>query len=399
MQLNPESPFSTQVSNLKGEEFEQIVAASFYYSGYHIDRNLIFSINKETVAEIDVVASLITPLNEIRIGIECKGANPSFNDLRKFSTVKQLISQSNYFVDLILFGSNSTRQEHEELSQLLEIKLLKKKDLSKLILPILWDTGELRDERITWLNRYLSIYTIEDYYLNDVIKSIDDQNIKKRFTAYKKYLYSDLWSIKDPILQLQDAFEKAQDEFKNFTNTIAEHYNTTAYKEIRKPQNEVVQAAMLLELRHRIINVNALARCSIKAKSKQGREVLLERTPAIRDALNRLCDYNLSPSKFINFITRFIFLWGGAILKTDGNIAKSEDFRQIAFETGISENSAIEYLKILFRIYNSGDSLFINNNEIFFMKYIPSAYRALGLIHRKSIFGDDYDKSLFEMII
>lgn len=135
MQLNPEIPFSTQVNNLSGNEFEKIVAASLYYSGYHIDRNLTFGINKETVAEIDVVATLITPLNEIRIAIECKGANPSFNDLRKFSSVRKLLSLKEYFVELIVFGSNHTRQEHERIADLLEIKLLKKSDLSKLVLP------------------------------------------------------------------------------------------------------------------------------------------------------------------------------------------------------------------------------------------------------------------------
>src|SRR5690606_27855578 len=106
MQLNPDIPFSTQVDKFSGNNFEKIVAASLYYSGYHIERNLTFSINKETVAEIDVVATLITPLNEIRIAIECKGANPSFNDLRKFSTIRKLLSPKEYFVELILFGSN-----------------------------------------------------------------------------------------------------------------------------------------------------------------------------------------------------------------------------------------------------------------------------------------------------
>lgn len=394
MQLDPETSFSTQITDLKGIDFEQIVAAAFYYSGYHIDRNLIFGLNKETVAEIDVVASLITPLNEIRIGIECKGSNPSFNDLRKFSTVKQLISETDYFVELIVFGANTTRPEHAKVSDILGIKLLKKEDLSKLVLPILWGTGELVKERITWLNRYLAIYSIEDYYLNNIIDGIRNRELKKQFTNYRKYLFSDLWSIKDPVEQLNDAFEKAQNEFNGFTDAIAREEGTTAYNQITNPTNETVQAAMLLELRHRLTNLNAIARCSIVAKSRQGRETISERTPAIRDALNKLCDYNLSPSEFINFVTRFIFLWGGIIIK-DGEGSKNQDLHHIAMETGISDESAMEYLKILFRIYQSGNNLFVNNNQRFFMKYLPSAFRALGLKHRKSIYGEDYDKSLF----
>lgn len=394
MQLNPNIPFSTQVKELKGNDFEKIVASSLQYSGYHIDRNLTFGINKETVAEIDVVATLITPLNEIRIAIECKGANPSFNDLRKFSSVRKLLSLKEYFVELIVFGANNTRPEHEEIASLLEIKLLKKSDLSKLVLPILWGTGELRSERTTWLNRYLAIYTIEDFYTKDIIDSIQNRDLKKKFTGYRKYLQSDLWSINDPIDQLNDSFEKAQNDFKGFSNEIAKNQGTTAYQQVINPDNQLVQAAMFLELKHRVMNLNAIARCSIIAKTRQGRNVISERTPAIRDALNKLCDYNLSPSKFINFVSRFIFLWGGIILKDKEN-GVYKDLHQIAKETGISDENALEYLKILFRIYQSGSGLFINNNERFFMKYVPSSLRALGLRHRKSVFGADYDKSLF----
>ncbi len=394
MQLNPEIPFSTQVNNLSGNDFEKIVASSLYYSGYHVDRNLTFGINKETVAEIDVVATLITPLNEIRIAIECKGANPSFNDLRKFSSIRKLLSLKEYFVELIVFGSNNTRPEHDKIADLLEIKLLKKSDLSKLVLPILWGTGELRSERTTWLNRYLAIYTIEDFYLKSVIDSIQNRELKKLFTGYRKYLQSDLWSITDPIAQLNDSFEKAQNEYNGFTNTIAIREGTTAYQQVTNPNNQIVQSAMLLELKHRVMNLNAIARCSIIAKTRQGREVISERTPVIRDSLNKLCDYNLSPSEFINFITRFIYLWGGIILKIDENGA-NKDLHQIAKETGISDENALEYLKLLFKIYQSGDGLFINNDQRFFMKYIPSALRALGLRHRKSVFGADYNESLF----
>src|SRR5699024_4200862 len=72
-----------------------------------------------------------------------------------------------------------------------------------------------------------------------------------------------------------------------------------------------------------------------------------------------------------------------------------KDLNHMAIETGISDENALEYLKILYRIYQRGHGLFINNNERFFMKYIPSSLRALGLRHRKSVYGVDYNKSLF----
>jgi hypothetical protein len=238
------------------------------------------------------------------------------------------------------------------------------------------------------------MYTIEDFYLKTVIDSIQDRSLKRQFTSYKKYLKSDLWSINDPIAQLNDSFEKAQTDFKEFTDRIAQEQRTTAYQQVTNPNNQIVQAAMVLELIHRVANLNAIARCSIIAKTRQGRQVISERPPAIRDALNKLCDYNLSPSDFINFISRFLFLWGGIIIKKSEN-GVNTDLHQIAVETGISDESALEYLKLLYKIYQSGNGLFINNNERFFMKYVPSAYRALGLRHRKSVYGEEFNDSLF----
>ena len=358
MQLDPAQPFSTQIHALNGDSFEKVVAASLFYSGYNVDRNLIFTLNKETVAEIDLVASLVTPFNEIRIAIECKGANPSFNDIRKFSTVKEFLKGPHYVVDLIIFGSNSTRDEHQNVSEILGIKLLKKEDLSKFVLPILWGTGELR-------------------FIQHIV-------LKKEFTKYRKYLYSDLWSIKDPIDQLNDAFEKAQIHYHNFTNTIAKQLGTTAKAQVINPVNEIVQAAMFLELKHRLINLNAIARCSILARTQQGRDAISQRTPAIRQALNELCEYNTSPAKFMQFVTSFVFVWGGILLKKDGSY--KTELNALANETGISDKTAVHYFKILFLIYNNGDGLFLKYRDKFFMKYIPASLRAIGLKHRQSIF-------------
>lgn len=384
MQLDPTQPFSTQILSLNGDSFEKVVAASLFYSGYNVERNLTFTLNKETVSEIDVVASLVTPFNEIRIVIECKGANPSFNDIRKFSTVKEFLKGPHHVIDLIIFGSNSTRREHQNVSEILGIKLLKKEDLSKFVLPILWGTGELRSDRIRWINRYLCMFHVENYYSKNVIDSIQQVSIRKEFTKYRKYLYSDLWSIKNPIDQLNDAFEKAQNDYHNFTNTIAQQVGTTAHAQVTNPVNEIVQAAMFLELKHRLINLNAIARCSILARTQQGRDTISQRTPAIRQALNELCDYNSSPAKFMQFVIRFVFVWGGILLKTNGSI--KIELNRLANETGISDETAVHYLKILYLIYNSGDGLFLNNNNRFFMKYIPASLRAIGLKHRQSIF-------------
>lgn len=392
MQLKKTEPFSTQVRTLKGEEFEEVVAASLFYAGYYVERNLIFGIKKETIAEIDVVASLLTPLNEIRIAIECKGAKPNFNDLRKFSTLRPILSGNNYFVEMFLFGANSTREEHIALAEKLDIKLLQKDDISKFVLPILWGSGDLIEDRVSWINRYLAMNRIETYYTKKVIDSIQDKEVRKLLTGYKKYLYSDLWSISDPVAQINDCFEKAQKEFYGFTGKIAGKLGTTLERELSNPENEVVQAAMFLELKHRIMNLFGIARCTIVAKSKQGRDIITERTPLVQDTLNNLCDYNVDPNKFINFVTRFIFLWGGIFT----NESVDNELQLLADETGISQEQAESFYKTVKKLYNSGSGLFYESkdNTKVFMKFIPASIRALGLIHRKSIITN-FNRPLF----
>ncbi|HLP55065.1 MAG TPA: hypothetical protein VK151_08555 [Fluviicola sp.] len=393
MQLDPTKSFKEQISNLKGTDFENIVAATFFYAGYHIERNVILTIDKDTIAEIDIVGSLITPLNEIRIAIECKGAKPNFADMRKFSTVKQLLSGFEFLVDMIVFGSDDTREAHDEIARKLQLKLLKKADLGKLIFAIQGSDVVTNMVRKTWINRYLVMFTIENYYLKTIIDGIKRTEVKKEFNSYIKYLYADLWSISDPIEQINDSFIKSQEEFYGFTDTIAGFYKTSALREVKKPENEVVQAAMFLELKHRIVNLYGIIRCSVIAKNRQGIEVVSERTPAIKQALISLCDYNIAPSKFMSFITRFISLWGGCIIKYEnGNDVENTDheLKIMADESGISLENAHHFLEIFKRIYTS--NLFNDSDSIFFMKYVPAAFRGMGVVHRDSI---SIDASIF----
>ena len=389
MQLNPEERFAPQIYPLLGKEFENIVAASYYYLGYFINRNLTVKIAKQTAAEIDVLASLITPLNETRIAIECKGQTPSFNDLRKFSTIRTIIGSDNIDLSLAAYGANDIRSEHLAFSSKLSIKLFKKKDVSKIVLPILWADGQLVKERIFWINRYLSVFTAKDYLFNTVYESIQDQCIKKEISKYRRYLFSDLWSISNPVDQINNSFEKAQNEFNNFTEKIANRLGTNANSQVSNPTDEIVQLAMLLELEHRVLNLVGITRCSILARTQHGRDIITERTPTIRNILNALCDYNMSIMKFCPFMFRWIYLWGGIIIKS--NNLEEKEYQLIANESGISVVNAKQFIQVIKEIYSSGNSLFYESNSKLFFKYIPAVFRTIGKIHRKSIAHEVYD--------
>lgn len=86
----------------------------------------------------------------------------------------------------------------------------------------------------------------------------------------------------------------------------------------------------------------------------------------------------------MQFVTSFVFVWGGILLKKDGSY--KTELNALANETGISDKTAVHYFKILFLIYNNGDGLFLKYRDKFFMKYIPASFRAIGLKHRQSIF-------------
>ncbi len=390
MQLEKDQPFSTQISGLSGDDFENIVAACYYYLGYFILRNVDIRVQKQTAAEIDVLASLITPLIEIRYAIECKGQTPSFNDLRKFSTIRQIHFKNNVDLDLLAYGANDIRDEHIEFSKILQVSLIKKNDLSKKVLPIIWGDNEIVNTRIGWLNRYLSIFSIKDYYHRVVYSSIQDPDLKKEINKYKTFLRSYLWSVEDPVEQLELSFDKAKGDFNGFTNKIAGLRGTTVENELSNAQDDIVQLAMLLELEHRILNLFSFARCSFLARTSKGRQVITDRTPTIREELNRLCDHNMSITSFMPFVFRFIYLYGGIILKRD-NLLDIE-VKNLAKECGISEYNCKLFLVIVMRIYSQGNNLFFNNNQKRFMKYVPAAFRALGKIHRNTTYPDDYSK-------
>lgn len=389
MQLDPNSPFATQVNPVMGNDFENIVASCYFYLGYHVERNLTVRVANQAAAEIDVLASMITPLFESKIAVECKGATPSFNDLRKFSTVDQILRSDNISVKLAAYGSNSIREEHIKFASILGINLMKKEDLSKKVLPILWNRGTFRLDRIRVINRYLAVFQIKDYYHQTVYGRIADPEIKREIGKYIRFLKGEIWSVADPVVQLELCFEKAKNDFWGFTDNIAKRLGTTAAAQVINPRDETVELAMLLELEHRIINLYAITRTSILARTESGRRAITERTPAIRNALNSLCDHNVTISQFPNFIFRYFFLWGGTILK-QGNLQRKE-MLILATECGISIEVAESFMTILKEIYQTGNNLFSNHPNKEFFKYVPSAFRSLGAFHRKSINPEIYN--------
>lgn len=380
MQLDPARPFSTQIEPLVGTSFERIVSAVFSLQGYFTFRNLKIMIKKQVAAEIDVLASAMTPLHELRIAIECKGQTPSFGDIRKFATIRRLLNYSP--LELMTYGANDIRPEHEELANSLKVTLRKKEELNKMILPILWGNEDQRDDRIKRVNRLLAVYTINDFLYGEAEK-VTDQAAKQDLARYRRYIHQELWSIDDPFKQLANSLDTSKNEFRAFTDKIAKYHNSTALDQLNNPTILCVQSAMLFEVMHRVINLYAIIRACIHSKYSIGRNDIASLPhPLLRNILNNMSDNTDTINHFLNFVVSWIFVWGGFILKRE----ESREYELLAADNTIPKELAIDFVKRIKDIYSRGLNL-INNNrpDILFLKWVPAPYRALGILHRRSL--------------
>jgi hypothetical protein len=139
---------------------------------------------------------------------------------------------------------------------------------------------------------------------------------------------------------------------------------------------------MYYELLHRILNLYGILRCTVVARTQAGREMIVQMSPIIRESVNNLCDYNITISKFMNLIFRWVFLWGGYFIKKDDSYRY--ELAELAKESGLSETNVFHFISIIRKVYGSGADLFYNDKEKIFIKYIPAQFRALGKLHRQT---------------
>jgi len=156
--LDPNAPLADQIRDLGGAHFEHLVAAAYLHLGYFPFRNIVATVQKQTAAEIDVLATMVTPLSEVRVAVECKGETPSFNDLRKFSSLDRILKDP--IPKLVAYGDDDLRAEHLKFAGLLGIELHRKLDVRKLILPILGGETAIRRGRASLFNRYLAVFAL-----------------------------------------------------------------------------------------------------------------------------------------------------------------------------------------------------------------------------------------------
>jgi len=378
--IDPEAAFAQQVRSLSGKRFENLVSAAYLHMGYLVFRNVIVTVNKQTVAEIDVLATMVTPLTEVRIAIECKGATPSFNDLRKFSSLDRDRVLPGSRPHLVAFGDDDLRREHLEFARILGIELHPKTDIRKLILPILGRDDDLRRGRACTMSRYLVALAIQDA-LHEAWQSLCSGPLRQRMSQYHRYLHRDLWALDPATQQIAGAFRGAMEDFRRFTEEVAQLRDRDLTDELRNPQDIAVQSAMLLELIHRLFTMYSLARGAIQARTAEGLDTLLGEVPqqVARDAIVQICESSSCVSQLAVFLYKWVFVWGGFVCKQDEEL----EYALIGRQCGISAATARLFIDIIRSAFSGGAGLFFEDESKLFMKYVPASLRALGALIRR----------------
>jgi hypothetical protein len=89
----------------------------------------------ETVAEADVFASLMTPLREQRVVLECKGGQPKPTDIRKFAPMRSLLYPSPD--ELLLVVRHGYADNRKALAAKLGVRVIERTNLAYYSLPLL----------------------------------------------------------------------------------------------------------------------------------------------------------------------------------------------------------------------------------------------------------------------
>ncbi|WP_297561702.1 hypothetical protein [Meiothermus sp.] len=390
MQLNPSTGLHNQLKGVGGKKLEVLASAVFASIGYGVFRNLIIEFGGKQAAEIDIYASLFTPFRETKTIVDCKGGDPTPKELREFASLSVLIDEP---PDSLLFICKHDQPDATvALAKRLNVELLERVNLTYIALPILQSEGSsTKKERIRKLNTYIAWQVIYDYLLTYTSK-------QPLLRSYRRFLLTCLWMPREPIDQVKKSFDAHQNKFKDVTQRIAKLHATSANKAVIYASNDEIESAMLLELIHRVLNIYAICRLTIRCVNKHSPEYLLNEErilPKVRQTIASLSLHPLYFGRFVPFIQNFLFRWGGFIYVPEEQF----ELEHMSNDVGVPVNIGQLFLDTIDNLFNSGRSLFITKNtnapSVKFFAYVPGAFRGLGILHRKALNSSRYSSASF----
>lgn len=379
MQLDPSAPLKPQLEAITGDALERLVAASAARVGYFVLRNVCVDMEGELVAESDVFASLMTPLREQRVVIECKGGQPKPTDIRKFAPMRRLLSPNPD--DLLLVVRHGYPDNRKSLATKLDVRVIERTNLAYYSLPLLGGAA-LRARRVVELNRCLAWHVVHEWF---VARAATGPQIVKK---HLRFLTHDLWAVAEPLDQVKRSFSAYTGEFAATWTVVATEKNLKETDETYEAKDDDFQTATYVATLHRMINVYAVVRRALEIVQHESPGELVETTGVgLRDAISQLSERPMLLPGFLSFVQTFWFLWGGFFVKS----RRDEEVSAIAEDQGVSKETIEHYLKVLAGIFEGpGAKLTREWTDYWYFMHIPAAFRALGFIHRESRFSQAY---------
>jgi hypothetical protein len=322
----------------------------------------------EEVGQIDVFAALLTPFHESRLLVECKGGQPTFDEIKTFGSLRVVMSPPPD--ESIIVCKNNTKENRKQLAATLGVRVLERQQWANYILPLLGGAS-VRPERIVCLNKWLAALGVWRKLVS-LTGSHDD------LKSYYRELATVLWWISDPTEQIRrshDCFE----QHRATAGKVASHKGTTTAAELTNPQDELVQSAHMVSLLHRFLNLYGVTRCALAAQ--QGGVSSLEGVGRnLRRAMNDITSNPRTLFGFPGFFQYWMLLWGGAVRKREW----SREISAMAADCECREEAVNRYMEVIRTTYSSDTtSLLYENDDIMFFKYVPAPFRALGVLQRQ----------------
>ncbi|MFI4862090.1 MAG: hypothetical protein ACIAXF_15595, partial [Phycisphaerales bacterium JB063] len=369
MQFDPHGNLVAQIRQLNGgSELEDFVAALLALAGYTVFIDLHIALDGESAGQIDVFASIQTPYHESRVLIECKGGEPTFNDIRKFASLKELLDPS---PDVsIIIGKPATKANRDKLADQLGVQIVRRDELTRRILPLFGGIDE-QPNRIILLNKCMASFF--------VLRQLLGRAVVGQMKDHLRELSQNLWHITDAHEQCQESFGLAAQRCPNTAQVTATNKQRQINTYLNRADDDDIEAAMAVETYHRMMNMYAVTRYALDAQSRINQADLAARIgQRLREAFSSITENPRYIFGFPSFFQWWLMNWGGVVRQA----VEEDELEQISRECSVPLDATRRYIEVIERVYGGGQNMIYRGGGLMFFKYVPAAFRAIGKRHR-----------------
>jgi hypothetical protein len=240
----------------------------------------------------------------------------------------------------------------------------------------------LRQQRAKELNRYLAWQVLHEYFVS---KTSSHDQLKQHY----RFLTCELWKISEPEFQAGRSFKAYTEQFAGTSEVVAKSHGTTARDSLYNPLCDEVEAAFYVMTLHRLMNVWTVARWTLELMKFDSVELLTEFGINLRESMALLSERPRLLFTFCPFLQTFLFVWGGFLM--DAN--RDWEIQKLANECSTTTEAVELYIRVFNTIYTG--SMIAASHGRSYVKWVPAAFRALGIRHRRALDPTTYGPTSF----